>query len=144
MGAALDRDWLDYFLDRVDVDPETGCWHWRLHKNVRSGYGSMQCRSLAPTPLSTHVVAYMVFNGVIPDGWTVDHLCEVRGCCNPAHLDCVTTQVNTERYWETHRADECPQGHEFTLENTGQGATGRYCRACARDRMARRRGKVTA
>lgn len=138
----MDRDWLDYFLDRVDVDPETGCWLWRLHCNPVSGYGVIKVRALSAAPLSAHVVSYMVFNGAILSVHQIDHLCFVKKCCNPAHLDAVPGQTNTARYWAEHRTARCPQDHLFDEENTGVGTTGRYCRACARDRMAQRRKKV--
>lgn len=33
----------------------------------------------------------------VPAGHVLDHLCRTRRCCNPKHLDPVTTRVNTER-----------------------------------------------
>lgn len=44
-----------------------------------------------------HRVMYALVVGDIPAGLTIDHLCTVRGCCNPGHLELVTFEENLER-----------------------------------------------
>jgi len=44
-----------------------------------------------------HRVVYATLRGPIPHGLTLDHLCRVRGCVNPAHLEAVTNTVNVRR-----------------------------------------------
>jgi hypothetical protein len=76
----------------------------------------------------------------------LDHLCRVRHCVNPEHLEPVTPGENTRRspiHISVIRAarTHCKQGHEFTPENTyrhGPGLRWRSCRACGADR---KRGK---
>lgn len=75
--------------------------------------------------------------GPIPDGFTLDHLCRNTSCANPAHLEPVTHEENVKRgrsgegqALRTH----CPQGHEYTDDNTYQHGGRRFCRACHRER----------
>ncbi len=92
-----------------------------------------------------HRVAYELWVGPIPDGLTIDHLCRVKVCCNPEHLEPVTQRVNqlrsdspaARRAKQTH----CLRGHEFTPENTEIKRNGcRGCKACHRQRDAERKG----
>lgn len=84
-----------------------------------------------------HRVVYENLVGEIPKGLELDHLCRVKRCINPAHLEPVTHQINVERgnsgknnSAKTH----CPEGHEYTTENTHIGRKGKYvmrgCRTC--------------
>lgn len=131
---------------RIAVDPTTGCHVWTGWKTSK-GYGGItlpgKLKELA------HRVAYELANGPIPDGLQLDHLCRNRSCCNPDHLEAVTSSENTARGWaarrEAHggqlvpRATHCRKGHEYTQENTyvcrrGNRRSGhrRVCRACAK------------
>ena len=52
-----------------------------------------------------HRLVWEVVYGEIPDGYEVNHLCKVRQCCNPTHLEILTrsehrTKDNTGRYQE--------------------------------------------
>ena len=38
-----------------------------------------------------HRVAWMAYNGIIPEGKVIHHLCHNPGCVNPNHLQCVTS-----------------------------------------------------
>lgn len=122
----------------------SGCWEW-TGKRIRAGYGSIgvyvdgkQKQKLA------HRVSYEVSRRPIPEGMQLDHLCRVRHCVNPDHLEPVTASENVRRSpiakaGVNARKTHCVNGHEFTPENTGRDAKGdRYCRACinARSRAA--------
>lgn len=50
-----------------------------------------------------HRVAYEALVGRIPDGLTLDHLCENKRCVNPDHLEPVTRAENLRRHAERHR-----------------------------------------
>lgn len=83
--------------------------------------------------IKVHRWMYENFKGPIPEGLEPDHLCRVRLCINPDHLEPVTHQENMKRgYWgsKTH----CPQGHEYTPENTLANRYGRTCYTCKRQR----------
>lgn len=72
---------------------ENGCWLWTGVVS-RRGYG--QWARLRKT-LSAHRVAWEHLRGEIPDGLQVDHLCAVKHCVNPWHMELVNAAVNNER-----------------------------------------------
>lgn len=125
-------------LSHVAIDPETGCWQWTA--SIRSdGYGEVKFRG--HTRL-VHHAAYELLVGPIPDdGLVFDHLCRNRACCNPEHLERVTQGENLARGHHANRAKtHCPQGHEYTPENTGRASGGaRRCLTCKRLDSRRRR-----
>lgn len=140
------------FMVKVRKDPETGCWLWTAYKNPR-GYGQFGVGSRSDGTASVrpaHRWAYEHWVGPIAERLTIDHLCRVRECVNPAHLEAVTQAVNTSR-GQTLQAENaakthCHQGHEFTPENTLIGNNGhgssRICRTCKRERQRRRRERL--
>lgn len=148
---SADRRAIDRFLDKIEVD-ERGCWIWTAARNggPEGGYASFSFPGVTKSRMVLgHRFSYALFVGPIPEDKQLDHLCRVRYCVNPAHLEVVTGQENlirgktiAARYAErTH----CQNGHEFTEENTrfGRRTPGsRECRACTRERVARRRSMV--
>ena len=116
------------FLSHVDSSGE--CWLWTGHINW-SGYAHFWTgdgREYA------HRWAYRHYVGPIPNGMQLDHLCRVRHCVNPKHLEPVTPSVNTRRGTSPAAANavktHCHMGHEFTSENTIHVPAGRECHAC--------------
>lgn len=92
-----------------------------------------------------HRAAYEAVNGPIPAGLVIDHLCRVRDCINPSHMEAVPQGVNVRRgesLWAKNAAKtECSNGHAFDAENTYRRPDGdRDCRTCKRD--ADRRSKA--
>ncbi len=69
------------------------CWMWDGW-NSGDGYGKVWFDGRAQM---AHRVVYELLVGPIPDGLKLDHVCRNRGCCNPAHVEPVTTMVNTLR-----------------------------------------------
>jgi hypothetical protein len=90
-------------------------------------------------------VAHELIVGPIPEDREIDHLCRVRNCVNPEHLEIVTKGENLRRGWEARRAlvIECRRGHPFNDENTYLPPRGgRECRTCRREVLRRfRAGK---
>jgi len=125
----------DHFWSKVSPCPTTGCWIWT--GAVVNGYGKV---SGGPRTARWHKRAhrrsYESLVGEVPRGLDLDHLCRVRPCVNPAHLEPVTRAVNLARSPITSHARKfathCKRGHGFTAENTGGGDRQRYCRECER------------
>lgn len=99
---------------------------------------------------NTHRFAYVAFMGDIPEGLQIDHLCRVRACCNPEHLEAVDCRTNLLR-GETITAAQvarthCPQGHEYSGSNLyiRPDRRGRMCRACRDDATRRRRDALAS
>jgi hypothetical protein len=64
------------------------------------GYGRM---SLNGQTVAVHLVVYTHHFGYIPSTKQIDHLCNVRLCCNFAHLDLVSHLKNQKRRAERQR-----------------------------------------
>lgn len=116
------------------VDTGT-CWLWTGAKNNR-GYGSTWDGD-SGTALA-HRVVYELLVGAIPDGLTIDHLCRVKSCVNPQHMEPVTRSENNSRAAAT--ITHCKQGHEFAGDNLvtltrKSGTTRRVCRTCRAQQM---------
>lgn len=118
------------------------CWLWTAALDGR-GYGKIGAVGWF---LQSHRVSYLLLAGPIPDDLQLDHLCRVRNCVNPDHLEPVTARTNVLRgespmAYEA-RQTHCLRGHEFTPENTyvwvGQ-PNQRKCRKCRSDRALEKR-----
>lgn len=129
-------------LSRVEMIPECGCWIWMGSVN-RDGYGQV---SLGGKMRKAHDVSYEMFIGPVPAGLELDHLCRVRCCCNPRHVEPVTHAENMRRgicreviFSRTH----CRAGHPYTGRNLIVTAKGlRRCRECARLKCHNRRVRL--
>jgi hypothetical protein len=117
------------FTDKFTINEETDCWEWQASKNV-GGYGQFY---YCGGPKVAHKVAYELMVGKVPQGLQLDHLCRVRYCCNPRHLEVVTSGENTRRgdNWQRDKT-HCKHGHEFNNKNTyiRPGTTRRDCKKC--------------
>lgn len=137
-------------LLRIEIDEQSGCWLWTRGTND-AGYGRFAIahdKNVAP-----HRWAYEFWVGLIPLGYTVDHMCHNserscaggptcahRRCINPDHLEAVTLAVNLSRTTTLSTLNaaktHCPAGHAYTERNTYVRQGMRTCRACKRDRAA--------
>lgn len=129
---------LQYF---IEPEPNTGCWIWWASPDG-SGYGQLM---IAGKMHKVHRLMYERHRGPIPEGYTLDHLCRVRCCVNPAHLEPVTKKENIHRgigiAARNAKKTHCPRGHPFSGENLFITVTGsRWCRTCMRD-ASRRQSK---
>lgn len=71
----------------------TPCHIWQGYRN-RAGYGVLQIEGKG---VSAHRVFYEAAFGTIPFDVELDHLCRIRICVNPAHLEPVTHAENVQR-----------------------------------------------
>jgi hypothetical protein len=137
---------IERFEEKVERDPETGCWLWAACRNS-AGYGKF---GIDGRVVLAHRFSYEQHVGPIPDGLQLDHLCRVRCCVNPAHLEPVTGSENVRRgkageITKVRHAQKthCPQGHAYTEDNiTPQILSGRWtarcCKTCKRIRALAR------
>ncbi len=137
----LNQSQLDRFMAFVSPEPNSGCWIYEGSGSF--GYGFFWLNGKNER---AHRVSYRHFKGDIPEGLCLDHLCRVRCCVNPDHLEAVTIKENVVRgimgsgetspiakFWrdKTH----CPQGHEYTERSTYYNLRGsRECRLCRKER----------
>ncbi len=124
------------FEDRfwAKVDKTDDCWLWTGAIN-QSGYGTLSLGSRSEGTIGAHRASYILNVGTIPEGLTLDHLCRVRHCVRPEHLEPVTADENKRRghgpVAEKARQTHCIHGHEFDEDNTIIRTNGtRRCRAC--------------
>ena len=127
-----------------------GCWECSYAKDS-SGYPQI---SVSARMQLVHRLTYTAAKGEIPFGLRIDHLCRNRACCNPAHLEAVTSRENTLRgdtIPARHAAaTHCPQGHARSPENTfpSDSKPGRQkrCRTChnIRNRARKERQRSAA
>jgi hypothetical protein len=85
------------FMERLEAQhvklPDApGCWLWT--GVLANGYGRIK---RGDKRLMAHRVSYELFRGPIPSGLTLDHLCRLRCCVNPWHLESVTMRENMLR-----------------------------------------------
>lgn len=126
------------FWDKV-TKTET-CWLWTGYTSS-DNYGRFNVGN--HRPVLAHRFAYALSGGLIPDGLQLDHLCRVRNCVNPDHLEVVTNRENTLRGLHGQLITHCPRGHEYTDVNTRFRKNGhRVCRTCHREGERLRRKAV--
>lgn len=122
-------------LVRLEMSPD-GCWLWP--GALVDGYGNTRVTGRPGTHL-VHRVVYEALVGRIPASLTLDHLCRVRRCANPLHVEPVTQRENWFRGQAPSRQNvdktTCPKGHPYdTTWSNGDGRRGRRCRECERVR----------
>lgn len=93
----VERDPKEYIASRVRLEDRgftSPCWVWQRCLNEK-GYA----QAIVPEfgRVRIHRASYELYVGPIADGLTLDHLCFVRSCCNPAHLEAVTNHENNRR-----------------------------------------------
>lgn len=140
-------EWVEKrFNSKINKTP-SNCWEW-TGSRLPKGYG--QFRALGEQ--YAHRVSYILKYRVDIDGLVVCHRCDNPPCVNPEHLFIGTLDDNMRDMVlkgrskkGKHYVTACPQGHEYTEENTlvrREGA--RTCLICKRkqDRENQRRYRM--
>lgn len=110
------------------------------------GYGSVwdPDRGATGGDVRVHRLLYEMFVG--PIRYQLDHLCRVKNCASPAHVEDVTGSENLLRRpprttppKRRTKSPRCIRGHEYSDQNTRlerqrNGDFARKCRTCDRDR----------
>lgn len=122
-----------HFITKVEVNSTSECWLWQ-GTTVHNGYGRFWD---GERYVYAHRYSYEAFTGPIPEGLQLDHLCRVKACVNPLHLEPVTCRENLMRGKTVAAAKaaqtHCIHGHEFDTANTYYQTNGtRRCRTCHR------------
>lgn len=116
------------FWDRVEVYGE--CWVW-MGATFSGGYGRV---TWGGSKQRTHRLAYEDAKGPIPEGLFIDHLCHVRPCVNPDHMEPVTNRENILRgenqVAKQARQTHCKNGHPLSGMNLKIKHGCRVCRTC--------------
>lgn len=81
---------LQYVLDRCRIEPDDGCWIWRLALAGGSGLPQVQIPSGRRRVEGAHRVAWQALRGPIPPGLYLLRVCGNPRCCNPAHMRTAT------------------------------------------------------
>jgi hypothetical protein len=135
---------MDRLMSKISPEPNSGCWLWL--STCSDGYGQIRKDGKY---VQAHRVAYELIRGPIPIGLELDHLCRVRCCVNPFHLEAVTHPENLRRSPlvgkhqnrsnQNRNKTHCPYGHP--LDGTNKRGD-RYCRECNRHRYWRSKASV--
>ena len=122
----------------------SSCWLWTGSLNQK-GYGNVRVGSRKDGSrrcAKAHRIVYEILIGPITPGLTLDHLCRIRHCVNPDHVDPVSHRVNILRgngYTARNaRKTHCSKGHPFFGDNLYSDSNGfRHCRTCWREKHQR-------
>lgn len=116
----------------VKIRMTDGHWLWQAAIDKPSGYGIITIDGVVK---KAHRVSYEEFVGPIPEGLHIDHVCRVRACVNPLHLEPVTCLENVRRGQGNGSQTHCKHGHLFDEANTYVYQGRRVCRTCRRIRV---------
>ena len=120
------------------VDASGDCWLWTGARKP-TGYGNFWS---GERYVLAHRFAYEALVGEIAEGLTIDHLCRVRSCVNPDHMEPVPWEENNRRGHTIAARNaaktRCPRGHEYDYRSP-RGV--RRCTTC--DRVLERQRKDT-
>jgi len=134
-------------MRQFTINTITGCWEWTGSLNA-GGYAHIIDDAGNRQP--AHRAAYEIFKGSVPVSLEIDHLCRVRHCVNPDHLEAVTKQENIRRgeaglYMKLRAAfkTHCKRGHALSADNVYVRPDGfRACRTCLRAGARQWKAKV--
>jgi hypothetical protein len=132
------RSFAERYNEFAFPEPNSGCFIWMGYVHP-CGYGMTLVRN-ADGSLTryAHKAAYEYFVGPVPPGLEIDHLCRVRCCVNPDHLEPVTHSENVRRgvgpmlnvirgRLKTH----CKRGHLLSGANVYiKNGKHRICKTC--------------
>lgn len=136
---------LNRAMEKYEVD-ENGCWI-SGYSIGSHGYGQIGWWENGRTRTITHHRAtWTAAFGPVPDGMTLDHICCVKRCVRPSHLQVLSMEANSRRGTRGVEAaieGECLHGHgpmtrkERTLR--GRRVTVPFCRECQRNNQRKAR-----
>lgn len=135
---AWDQVAVDRFFSKVTENGvAAGCWLWTAARRY-DGYGIYGIQGKTHY---AHRWAFELLRTEIPSGLHLDHLCRVKHCCNPWHLEPVTSRENFLRGQAPGavalRTGLCQRGHSMADAYVRPRTGYRECATCRRERQAR-------
>lgn len=130
----------------ITPEPTSGCWLWTGGCDP-DGYGVFRVSTTKQK--RAHRFSFEQARGPVPAGLQLDHLCRVRSCVNPAHLEPVTNRTNTLRGLTLPAANAakqfCVKGHPLYGPNLFVRPDGaRGCRVCRFNVVPKKTARRTA
>lgn len=127
------------------IPGKNGCILW-VGRTNGDGYGQFDVNGRT---IGAHRYAFELKYGPVPEGKQIDHLCRVRHCVNPEHMEAVIQRVNIMRgegIAATNKAKtHCKRGHALEGKNVYIVKQGKYrsrqCRQCVNDLRRPKRRK---
>lgn len=113
---------------------QNGCVVWIGADDGTNRYGRFWLKNKL---ISAHRASYLMFVGDIPDGMTVDHICQNTKCVNSLHLRLLTQKDNVLAgnglSAKNKRKTHCNRGHKLAGSNLLVSVGGkRTCKTCLR------------
>lgn len=110
---------------RPDLGP---CWIWLAAPDGK-GYGAFSLTGRKIT--KAHIWSWTDANGPVPEGLELDHVCRVKLCVRPSHLEPVTHGENVSRARKARTT--CRWGHDLSDAAIRKSDGARLCRTCTRE-----------
>jgi hypothetical protein len=123
----------------------SGCWEWS-EGLTNQGYGRVRLQEAGDERLVHRLAAAKWLGFDVESEVFILHRCDNRKCFNPEHLfegdaadnihDCMAKgrfRIGNRGVHERTKT-HCPQGHEYTLENTYLKYGSRNCKLCRQSR----------
>ena len=121
------------FWSKVDIGINDDCWLWQ-GLVLQSGYGQFVIEG---KKWRVHRYAWTLYEGEIPEGLVIDHMCRVRVCLKREHLQLLTVSASSHDNGFNLRT-HC---HPLSGENLYVAPAGnRVCKECDR-RTSRERNQ---
>jgi hypothetical protein len=136
-------------------DAINDCWVWKAARSQK-GYGQFRIGPRGAGSnrnILAHVWAYEFFNGPVPKGNELHHICETKSCVNPSHLEPLTRAEHMRRSpnWRASMGargrakTHCRHGHPLSGNNLYLDGRGRRnCRECHKLNARRFRARAKA
>ena len=127
---------IQWHVDRLmkKVEKRGTCWVWTGSLNF-NGYAMT---TIGGRQTVAHRALYELLVDNVPEGLVLDHLCRLRSCVNPDHLEPVTPRTNVLRgkgvVARSAERQTCFYGHPLVPRTDDHPR--RYCKVCNAERMA--------